>query len=738
MDIDAVVKNIIFENENNQYRVINLDTEDGEIVAVGTIPKIYPGETVHITGDMVYHPVHGEQIQVEEIRKGGFDSVIAMMRYMEAVLPHIGKKTSKAITDVFGDKTLDILMEDPDRLLEVPGIGKKRLEKIKKKLNEESDNTKNYIYLQKLGVSMKQAKKILDEYGDRCKDIIESNPYQLIEDIRGIGFKIADSIAMRQKIEMDSFFRIKAGVRYTLEDESQRNGHVYLPKEELIQKVAKLLQLSEGKIEESLGRLIIDNTLILDEKEEMEICYHPLLYETEEKVAARFARIIEAEVDLYIDQERAIEKIIKNSEIPLGEEQIEAIRASFEEKILIITGGPGTGKTTIIKEIVESYRNEGLDVTLCAPTGRAAKRMEESCDHEAKTIHRLLGYKPLDGDQMFFEKDFDDPLLTDMIICDEASMIDMFLMKSFLDAVPDETRMVFVGDVDQLPSVGAGHVLGDMMESKMIKTIELKTIYRQTEDSNITINAHLINQGKMPRVNEKGKDFFFIHCENNQEIHKKLLQLVANRLPNYYQLDPLEDIQVLSPMKRTEIGTIALNEALQEVLNPKTPDKEEIVSGERIFRDRDKVMQIQNNYEKEFEYEDHRKEMGVYNGDMGRITALDEGDEKMEIIFDEGKKGKYTKNELFQIELSYCITIHKAQGSEFPVVVIPVGFGPYLLMTRNLIYTAITRAKKLVVLVGMEKALYQMIKNDFVLHRNTKLSDRIREFVETYRGLIRD
>ena len=733
MEIHGIVKNIIFENHENQYKVINVETEDGEIVCTGFLPEIHPGEMVEIQGQMIYHDRFGDQIQVDNLKKAGFHSRIAMIRYMEAVLPHIGNTTAKKIVEEFGDETMKVLENSPNHLLRIPGIGKKKLDDIKKVLLEEREQTKTYLELQKLGISMKQAKKIIDFYGleDTLKTI-EENPYQLIEDITGIGFRIADSIAMRQRLDQDSFFRIKAAFSFYLDQEAHKNGHCCVPKERALKDISLLLNLSIEILEEHLTQLVIDRSIVEEEKDGEVVFYHPHILEVEETCGHHLGKISKTPSEFFIDLEGRMEEISESSSYKIGEEQEEAIRLAFEEKVLIITGGPGTGKTTIIQHIVEAYKNEGLDITLAAPTGRAAKRMEESCNHKAQTIHRLLGYRPLGDDQMFFERDFYDPLVTDCIIIDEASMIDIFLLKSLLDAVSVETRMIFVGDVDQLPSVGPGNVLKDMIDSEVIPTIFLKTVYRQAKDSNIINNAHRINEGKYPLLNEKGQDFFFIDAPHGEGTREELVRLVSQRLPNYYTEIEQSDFQVLTPLRKTEIGTEVLNKSLQETLNPKTPDKEEIELRDKVFRERDFVMQIRNDYEKEFKLFTGGKDKGVYNGDLGVIEAIDPLENEVEILFDENRLGKYQRDNLQDVELSYAITIHKAQGSEFPAVIIPVNRGPYLLLTRNLIYTAVTRARELVVLVGEREALQRMIDNDYVENRYTKLKERIREYVKYF------
>lgn len=737
MKIEGIVKSIVFENEQNNYRVLRVESEDGEIMATGQMPPIIEGEEISMEGEWIYHDKYGEQLQVSDVEKSGKVSPLMIEKYVgSGILPHVGKTMAKRIVKVFGRNTLAILQENPSRLMEVEGIGKKKFEDIKIALEDQRQTQEVYFYLQRLGIGMAQSKKIIDKYQDETIQKIEENPYQLVNDIWGIGFKTADSIALRNQLDPSSPFRIKSGCVYYLKQEAESNGHCYMPYDYALERISRLLNLKAEDIEEMLVEAMMENLILIEYAGEEKVLYLPEYYDAEIKVAGKIAQIASRKEIIDVDLENRWEEMEEKYHLNFSEEQKEAIRSSLEEHILIITGGPGTGKTTIIQAVVDLFIERSYEVTLSAPTGRAAKRLEQSCKVPAKTIHRLLGYKPVDeGRGMFFDFNEENPLLTDLLIIDEASMMDLRLCESLFRGIGEETRIIFVGDVDQLPSVGAGNVLEDMIRSGEIRKISLKTIFRQGKESNIVLNAHKINHGEEPILNEKGKDFFFMQEKNPSLIQKKVLELVARRLPEYYKLEGPEEIQILTPMKKGELGTLELNRNLQEVINPKTPDKEELYQGDRIFRKKDRVMQIRNDYTKSYKTLEGQEGMGVFNGDFGVISDVDPSARTIEVIFDEERRVQYSYKELDELSLSYSITIHKSQGSEFPVIIIPIGPGPYMLLTRNLIYTAITRAKRVVVLVGDPKYLYYMIHNNPDDRRHSSLDKRIREYIQVYKGV---
>lgn len=737
MKIEGIVKSIVFENEQNNYRVLRVESEDGEVMATGQMPPIIEGEEISMEGEWIYHDKYGEQLQVSDVEKSGKVSPLMIEKYVgSGILPHVGKTMAKRIVKVFGRDTLAILQENPSRLMEVEGIGKKKFEDIKIALEDQRQTQEVYFYLQRLGIGMAQSKKIIDKYQDETIQKIEENPYQLVNDIWGIGFKTADSIALRNQLDPSSPFRIKSGCVYYLKQEAESNGHCYMPYDYALERISRLLNLKAEDIEEMLVEAMMENLILIEYAGEEKVLYLPEYYDAEIKVAGKIAQIASRKEIIDVDLENRWEEMEEKYHLNFSEEQKEAIRSSLEEQILIITGGPGTGKTTIIQAVVDLFIERSYEVTLSAPTGRAAKRLEQSCKVPAKTIHRLLGYKPVDeGRGMFFDFNEENPLLTDLLIIDEASMMDLRLCESLFRGIGEETRIIFVGDVDQLPSVGAGNVLEDMIRSGEIRKISLKTIFRQGKESNIVLNAHKINHGEEPILNEKGKDFFFMQEKNPSLIQKKVLELVARRLPEYYKLEGPEEIQILTPMKKGELGTLELNRNLQEVINPKTPDKEELYQGDRIFRKKDRVMQIRNDYTKSYKTLEGQEGMGVFNGDFGVISDVDPSSRTIEVIFDEERRVQYSYKELDELSLSYSITIHKSQGSEFPVIIIPIGPGPYMLLTRNLIYTAITRARRVVVLVGDPKYLYYMIHNNPDDRRHSSLDKRIREYIQVYKGV---
>lgn len=735
LTIEGVVEDIKFRNESNTYTVAILDTPDGKATIVGYIPIINIGETLKAEGEWVYHPSYGEQLEITSVSIVVPSTVNGIEKYLSSgLIPYIGPKTAKKIVEKFGLDTLDIIQYNPERLKEIEGIGDKKLNKIVEAFREQGELRHIMIFLQQYGITPKYGIRIYKQYGKDTVNIISENPYKLSEDIIGIGFKTADKIAQNMGISMESPYRIEGGIKYTLNSYGS-NGHVYVPKEELIQSTMKLLEVEEPLIEDSIRELALKGTIhTLNYNDELRIYYTPF-HVAENNVSRKIVELSRFEMDnVDIDIERAIEKIEKEDNIKFAKKQIEAIKESVKNGIIVITGGPGTGKTTIIKAIIKIFQEEGLKVSLAAPTGRAAKRMTETTGIEAKTIHRLLEYSYMEED-MVFGLDEDNPIDTDLLIIDEASMIDILLMNSLLKAVSPGSRLILVGDVDQLPSVGPGNVLKDIINSNVVKVVKLDEIFRQGEESLIVVNAHKINRGEYPVLN-KGKDFFFMRAKDPREIVNLIIQLCKERLPNYYGVDPLKDIQVLTPMKKGEVGINSLNKYLQQVLNPKSKSKKEKTIGDEIFRVGDKVMQIKNNYSIEWEIIHEglvvEKGEGIFNGDFGRIVDIDEDMRTMKILFDEEKEVEYNFNQLDELKLSYATTVHKSQGSEFPVVVMPIYWGPPMLLTRNLLYTAITRAKELVVLVGDEKYLKAMVDNNRITKRYSSLDLKIKSILSMF------
>ncbi len=698
------------------------------VSAVGIIPFANAGERVRLTGEWVEHPDYGKQFKVslcESIlpeTKSGIEKYLA-----SGLIKGIGPKTAKQITEHFGVQTLDILENDPDRLTELNGIGPKRAQMIAEAFREQMAMRHTMLFLQNYDISPNLALKIYRRFGERTQDILKTNPYRMVDEVRGVGFKTADKIASAIGIEHESEYRLESGIKYVLNESASGAGHVYLPLALLKEYAQRLLSVDEELIDNSIRKLILNRNLIAMplEDDTMSI-YLPSMYAAESNVARRLMELIRsAEVEPYPRAEMRIERYEAEEDVELCQQQRQAVLTAVNEGITIITGGPGTGKTTSIRCIIELMSRMG-EVLLTAPTGRAAKRMSEATGCPTKTIHRLLEFS---GEEGSFARDEDNPLDADMIIVDEMSMVDIFLMQSLLRAVKPGTRLVMVGDVDQLPSVGAGNVLGDLIGSGVLPVVRLTEIFRQAGESMIIRNAHRINHGEAPIVNAKGSDFFMERKDSIQATAATLVQLVAKRLPDYMKLDPVRDIQVLSPTKKGELGVWELNKLLQNSLNPKKPGRSERVRGDTVFRLGDKVMQTRNNYQMEWT-RDLESGLGVFNGDMGFITGIDSEEHTVEVTFDDERTAQYDDTVLDDLELAYCVSVHKSQGSEFPAVVLPVWNWPPMLMTRNLLYTAVTRAKKLVVLAGREECAHRMAANNRIAMRFSALSRRLIEAKE--------
>lgn len=737
LEIEGIIEDVIFRNEDNGYTVAKLETSDGPITIVGSIPFINLEERVKLEGELLYHPNYGEQFAFTSMEIVIPTSLKGIEKYLgSGLIPNIGPKTAKRIVEKFGLDTLDILQYNPERLKEIKGIGEKKIEKIIDAYVDQRELRHIMIFLQEYNISVTYAIKIYKKYGNDTIKTIQENPYKLSEDIYGIGFKKADAIAMNMGIKLDNPFRIEAGIRYIIMDFAN-SGHCYVPKLELIYKAREVLNGNVDLIEDSIRSLAMKGMVAIWKDGDLENIYLRDIYKAENRVANKLMELVAMEIEeVNIDIEEEIENIQVNNKMEFAERQKEAIEESVKNGLTVITGGPGTGKTTIINGIISLCDKLGLKVVLAAPTGRASKRMTETTGIESKTIHRLLEYTFGEEESMAFGKNEEDTLDGDILIVDEASMIDILLMDSLVKAMGPRIRLVLVGDVDQLPSVGPGNVLKDIIESEIVKVVKLNEIFRQSEDSMITLNAHKINQGQMPLLNEKNKDFYFIRENSKEAIVGVINSLVAQRLPEFYGVNRLKDIQVLSPMKRGDTGVDNLNRQLQMVLNPQSKNKEEKAFGEDVFRQGDKVMQIKNNYSTEWKIiqggiETARGE-GVFNGDLGIVNEIDQEDRTMTVVFDDNRQVEYDFTQLDELKLAYAITIHKAQGSEFPVVVMPMTWGPPMLFTRNLLYTGITRGKELVVLVGDEKSLYSMVKNDKIAVRYSALGEKMKKIREIY------
>ncbi|MDB0441083.1 SF1B family DNA helicase RecD2 [Clostridioides difficile] len=728
--LEGMISEIVFKNEDNGYTIAHLVNENDEIVVVGCMPTLAMGESIEVEGKWVNHKIYGTQFEVNSFMPVTPSSLEGIYVYLSSGMIHgIGEKMAKRIIDKFGVDTLDVIQHYPEKLQEVEGIGSKKVKQIVKSYEEDRELRNIIIELSPFGITPNYCLKIYKKYKSSAIEVINKNPYQLAEDIRGIGFKVADSIANKIGIDKNSKDRVCQGILYTL-NKSLSNGHTYLPEHILIQDSEKLLELSGEIVKECVMMLVYNQKIHIEKVNSENLIYLMPYYLSENGVCSQIVKLSQYEFeDLNIDIENEIKILEDDKKIKLAEKQILAVKESVNSGVLIITGGPGTGKTTTINAIIDIFENNGKSVTLAAPTGRAAKRMSETSNKEAKTIHRLLEMGFSTDDDLTFFKDEEDPINSDVIIVDEVSMVDIILMYNLLRAIKLGTRVILVGDSDQLPSVGAGNVLKDMIDSNIINVVKLNEIFRQAQESMIIVNAHKINNGEPLHLNTKGKDFFFIRKSTNEEILNEIIGLVNERLPKFYNVDKLKDIQVLSSMRKGELGVTNLNIELQKYLNKKEQFKVEESFSKRLFRVGDKVMQVKNNYTKKWETEDQKESgEGIYNGDIGYVYHIDKDKKTIYVLFDQTKIVSYLYDELDEIDHSFCTTIHKSQGSEFPVVVIPITWAPPMLLSRNLLYTAVTRAKKLVVLVGDVKYLEYMIKNNRVNQRYSNLGYKLNKF----------
>lgn len=714
MKFEGIIKSIIYRNEENGYTVLSLQTSDSPITCTGIMPFFNENDQIIVEGELIYHDKYGEQINVESARIKKPSGKKAIISYLSSGnIESIGKKTAELIYEKFGDKSIDVVFNETEKLLSIQGIGKKKLEKIKESTIDARDSREALLYLQGLNISFNLANKIYKTYTDNTISIVKTNPYKLSEDISGIGFVMADNIAMNMQMKNDSKFRISAAISYILKNDAEMSGSCALKKEDLLNKTFDLIKVDKNKINEQINEDLLKSKIQIIKIGEDEFVYDRDIYKAEKSCAINLSRL---------QNEKYIFDVKINEDFDaFSKEQEIAIKEAFNNMLLVITGGPGTGKTTIIKAICNILNENNLKFNLAAPTGRAAKRMQESTEYVAFTIHRLVGIKPESPIPEFNEEN---TLDCDYVILDEASMIDIKLMDKLLKALSSKTALILVGDHNQLPSVGAGNVLKDILDTD-IKAVKLKKIFRQAKESNIVVNAHKINDGLYPILNQKNKDFFFINS-NSKNFQNDLLDLVKNRLPNYYKLDPINDIQILAPSKKSLWGIVNINDLCQKELN-KNPNSIKI--NNRIFKLGDKVMQVRNNYELESLSPDNFDD-GVYNGDIGRIIDIDKNMESLKVEFYDGNIVSYKKEDVKDLDLSYAITIHKSQGSEFDCVLIPMMPASFMLLNRNLLYTAITRAKKLVILLGEKKILKQMVRNNNESKRLTNLSFWIKELSE--------
>ena len=732
--IKGYVDHFLYYNESNTYGVLELDTEDDDVICTGRFPGLTEGETIEVSGEWVDHPTYGVQLKVLNYEIIEPTDILDMERYLASgAIKGIGPSTAKKIIKHFGEDTFRIIEEEPERLSEIKGITERKAISIATQMSERHELRNVVMFMQKYGISNSMAIKLYDEYGSQIKSIILNNPYKLAREVNGIGFKRADEIAAKTGVKLDSEFRIQCGIIHCLK-EASTDGHTYLPREELIRSAYELLGVCESDIERQLDELKIERQLIEVKSEDRLNIYLSEYYQIEKNCAVKLLtltrysdRISASELD------SEIKSIESELDIELHDLQREAVIKALSEGLFILTGGPGTGKTTTIKSIISGLERRNLRFVLAAPTGRAAKRMSETTGYEASTIHRLLSIKhnPEERADAYFEMNEDNPLDVDAVIIDEASMVDILLFNSLLKAISPGCKLIIVGDSNQLPSVGPGQVLKDMLDSGVCPNVELKYIFRQSNESHIVTYAHMINNGEQIDFTTKYEDFFLLKRDNYEEIRQALLYLICEKLPKHFNTSPMQ-IQVLTPMKKGALGVWELNRILQECINPPSDKKVELEYGENIFRVGDKVMQTKNNYDMEWNIMSTygisaQRGKGVFNGDIGIIDHINKPSRLIKITFDDGREAEYSYETLEELELAYAITIHKSQGSEYPVVIMPLLGGPRSLLYRNLLYTGVTRAKDCVVILGSENTVKEMIRCENENRRYTGLAARIGE-----------
>ena len=707
----CVVERITYQNENNGYTVLKCAVKDYSdlVTVVGAMPDTHVGSVLSLEGMWKVDARYGRQFSVEKFEETLPATVYGIEKYLgSGLVKGVGPKFAKKIVETFGKETLNVIEDTPEELLKISGIGKVRVDRITTSWQEQKEIKNIMLFLQSHEVSTSHATKIFKTYGSESIAIVKENPYRLADDIWGIGFKTADSIAQKMGIDKGKFVRLRSGIFYTLNKLAEA-GHCYATREQLISKAGELLEVEEPELEITLDAMLRTNDVIRDQAEEQEAIYLPPYYFAESGCARRLIRLMEADAAKREDPERILSKVADASKITYDETQWLAVKTAISSKVMVLTGGPGTGKTTTTLGIISAYQQAGCKIILAAPTGRAAKRMSEAAGMEAKTIHRLLEYKPPEG----YQKNEEHPIEGDVLILDECSMIDIMLMYNLLKALPEQMSLILIGDTDQLPSVGAGNVLRDIIASQRVPVVRLTQIFRQAQGSRIIMNAHRINRGEsIDMRGGKESDFFFASKTTNQEVVDTIVQYCKMNLPRYYHMDPFTDIQVLTPMQRGECGAVHLNQVLQEAMNP---SRIFLRRGGTQYRLKDKVMQIRNDYDKE-----------VFNGDIGTITKVDMEERELTVLFDD-REVVYDVTELEELSLAYAVTIHKAQGSEYPIVVMPFTMSHFVMLQRNLLYTGVTRAKKILVLVGEKKAVYYAIKNETTAGRNTCLARRLQE-----------
>ena len=744
-NITGYVDHIVYQNSDNGYTVMALVAEGEEVTCVGMCKGLGQGENISAEGEYIEHPVYGRQFKIQTYETVAPTDRAGMERYLgSGAIRGVGEALAARIVKKFGDDTFRIIEEEPERLAEVKGISERKAQEIAVQMEEKKDLREALVYLQQYGISNTLAVKIYNTYGMEMYSVMRENPYRLAEDVSGVGFRIADEIAGRIGIHTDSDYRIRSGILYTLL-QAVGEGHCFLPLELLLRRTSELLGVSEENIRPQVDNLIMDRKLVAKGDAVFAAAYYYAELNCANMLRNLNIPMLEAEnlpaQDMAI--RKRLERMAENLSMELDELQLKAVEESIKNGLFILSGGPGTGKTTTINMIIRYFESEGMDIFLAAPTGRAAKRMTEATGFEAKTIHRLLELNSALSDddtrRANFERNQENPLEADVVIIDEMSMVDIQLFQALLKAILPGTRLILVGDVDQLPSVGPGQVLRDLMNSEAFPMVTLEKIFRQAGESDIVVNAHRINKGEQIALDNKSRDFFLLERNDVNVIYKHMIQLIREMLPKYVNATPF-DIQVLTPMRKGSLGCETLNGILQRYLNPADPHKKEHSYGNTVFREGDKVMQIKNNYQLEWEIVGRYnipidKGMGVFNGDMGRVLEINETMSTLLVEFDDGRRVNYPFSGLEELELSYAITIHKSQGSEYPAVILPLLGGPRMLFNRNLLYTGITRARNCVTILGSSETVRNMIDNVSENRRYTALESRIREICGLPEGI---
>ena len=744
-NITGYVDHIVYQNSDNGYTVMTLVAEGEEVTCVGMCKGLGQGENISAEGEYIEHPVYGRQFKIQTYETVAPTDRVGMERYLgSGAIRGVGEALAARIVKKFGDDTFRIIEEEPERLAEVKGISERKAQEIAVQMEEKKDLREALVYLQQYGISNTLAVKIYNTYGMEMYSVMRENPYRLAEDVSGVGFRIADEIAGRIGIHTDSDYRIRSGILYTLL-QAVGEGHCFLPLELLLRRASELLGVSEENIRPQVDNLIMDRKLVAKGDAVFAAAYYYAELNCANMLRNLNIPMLEAEnlpaQDMAI--RKRLERMAENLSMELDELQLKAVEESIKNGLFILSGGPGTGKTTTINMIIRYFESEGMDIFLAAPTGRAAKRMTDATGFEAKTIHRLLELNSALSDddtrRASFERNQENPLEADVVIIDEMSMVDIQLFQALLKAILPGTRLILVGDVDQLPSVGPGQVLRDLMNSEAFPMVTLEKIFRQAGESDIVVNAHRINKGEQIALDNKSRDFFLLERNDVNVIYKHMIQLIREMLPKYVNATPF-DIQVLTPMRKGSLGCETLNGILQRYLNPADPHKKEHSYGNTVFREGDKVMQIKNNYQLEWEIVGRYnipidKGMGVFNGDMGRVLEINETMSTLLVEFDDGRRVNYPFSGLEELELSYAITIHKSQGSEYPAVILPLLGGPRMLFNRNLLYTGITRARNCVTILGSSETVRNMINNVSENRRYTALESRIREICGLPEGI---